>query len=132
MDGGRRYILRLARVIPAVRRVRVRHDEVALRAVYVHDQSPIRVEIDHPVGMVPEHEERSLSGPLQSAHKSQAAATHYVQIRSSEYLGFCFCRSHNSKHGWNKIMKKKKVHVPSTAHLIFFLSNPELSIVLGL
>lgn len=58
------YVLRLTRVIAAVRRVCVRHDEIAFRAVDVYDQAPVRVEVDHPVQMVPEHEQRSLRGPL--------------------------------------------------------------------
>lgn len=91
VDRGRRYVLRLARVIAAVRCVRVRHDEVALRAVYVHDQPPVRVEIDHPIGMVPEHEQRRLGGPLQPAYQSEAAAAHYVQVRCAEDLRSSLC-----------------------------------------
>lgn len=70
MDCGRRNILRFARVVATVRRVRVRHDQVALGAVDVHDETTVRIVVDHPVGVVPEHEERRLRGPLQPAHQS--------------------------------------------------------------
>jgi len=60
VNRGRRYVLWLTCVIAAVRRVCVRHNQVALRAVDVHDQAPICVEIDHPIGMIPEHEQRGL------------------------------------------------------------------------
>lgn len=60
MNRGRRYVLWLTCVIAAVRRICVRHNQVAFRAIDVHDQAPIRVKIDHPIGMVPEHEQRGL------------------------------------------------------------------------
>lgn len=89
--SGRWYVLRLARVIAAVRCVRVRHDEVAFRAVDVHDESPVSVEINHPIGMVPEHEQRSLGGSLQPAYQSEAAAAHYVQVWCTEDLRSGLC-----------------------------------------
>lgn len=97
VDRGRRYVLRLTRVIAAVRRVRVRHDQVALGAVDVNDQAPVRVEVDHPVQVVPEHEQGSLRGALQTAHQSQAAAAHYVQVRRAEYFGSGLCRTQKSR-----------------------------------
>lgn len=126
MNRGRRRPLGRARVVTALRRVGIRHDQVALRAVDVHYQPSVRVVIDHPVEMVPEYELRCLRGSHQPAHQSQTTAAHYIQVRRAEDFRFHLCDANPTtvtERRKDKMKKTKTKRIRTNSVVSLFVSK---------